>query len=177
MLKKILTVVIILVIAVLSYAASKADTFYVERSIDIKATPEKVFAIINDHHNWDAWSPWEKLDPTMKKTFSGNARGVGAIFEWDGNSQVGAGRSEITESVSPSKIAMKLDMSRPFAANNNVTFNLQPHGETTTVAWGMNGSRPFLGKVISVFFDCEKMVGAQFDEGLVSLKGVAEKVQ
>ena len=175
MLKKIALLFVIAIAAVLGLAVTKPDTFRVERSASIKAPPEKIFAIVNDFHNWPSWSPWAKLDPAMKTTYSGPASGKGAVSTWDGNSEVGSGRIEITDSSPPSKVAMKLDMIKPMAAQNIVEYTLTPKDGATNVAWAMHGQQPFLGKVMSVFIDCDKMVGKSFEEGLANLKALAEK--
>jgi uncharacterized protein YndB with AHSA1/START domain len=160
---------------VVAYAAARPDTFRIQRSALINAPPEKVFGIINDFQQWPSWSPWQKLDPSMKTTVSGPATGKGAVSTWDGNSKVGAGRTEITETVAPSKITMKLDMARPFEAHNIVEYTLEPKGAATSVTWAMHGAQPLLGKVMSVFIDCEKMVGKDFEEGLANLRALSER--
>lgn len=171
---------IVLIVAVLAggtfaYASTRPDTFQVQRSAAIKAPPEKIFAIINDFHNWAAWSPWQKLDPAMKTTYSGAASGTGAVSSWDGNSQVGAGRTEIVQSIAPSRVVMKLDMERPFATSNIVEYTLASKGDATNVTWAMRGPQPLLAKVVGLFVDCDKMVGESFEEGLANLKTLAEK--
>jgi len=175
MLKTILITLAAVLAVFLIYAAFRADTFHIQRSANIQAPAEKLFAIINDHHQWSAWSPWEKLDPAMKKTFSGAASGKGAIFEWEGNKEVGSGRNEIIESIPATKVIMQLDMFTPFEAHNIVEFTLTPQGDTTTVTWAMHGRQPYMAKVMSIFFDCDKIVGGMFEEGLANLKKVAEK--
>lgn len=175
MLKTIIIIVAVLVVAILIFAATRPDVFRVQRAMSIKVPPEKIFAIINDHHNWGAWSPWEKLDPAMKKTYSGAASGTGAIYEWQGNSKAGAGRSEITESSPPSRMTMKLDMFRPFEGHNIVEFTLEPQGGATNVTWAMQGQQPYMAKVMSLFINCDNMVGKDFEEGLANLKTIAEK--
>lgn len=176
MLKRISIVVAVCVISLLAYAATKPDTFHVQRSASINAPPEKVFSIIDNFSQWPSWSPWEKIDPAMKKTLSGTANGKGAVSEWDGNSEVGTGRIEITESTPSSKITMKLDMLKPFEAHNIVEFTLASNGGATNVTWAMHGPSPYVAKVMSLFMDCDKMVGKQFEEGLANLKTIAEKV-
>ncbi len=173
--KKISIIFFTLLTALLLFATTKPDTFYVERSTRIKAPADKIFSIINDHHQWSAWSPWEKLDPTMKKTYSGPVSGKRAIVDWEGNNEVGAGRSEIIESIPSSKITIKLDMLKPFETHNIVDFTLQPEGETTHVIWAMHGPQPYIAKVASIFINCDKMIGKQFEEGLSNLKNLAEK--
>jgi hypothetical protein len=111
----------------------------------------------------------------MKKTFSGTTSGKGAVFEWEGNSKAGAGRNEITASSPPNKLVMRLDMYKPFKAQNTVEFALEPQGGSTNITWAMYGSQPYMAKVMSVFINCDKMVGKDFEEGLASLKTLAEK--
>jgi uncharacterized protein YndB with AHSA1/START domain len=175
MLKTVLIVAVVLIAAILIHAVTKPDTFRIQRSAVIAAPPEKIFAVINDHHQWGAWSPWEKPDPAMKRTYSGAASGKGAIYEWDGNNQIGAGRSEIVDSVPPSKITMTLDMIRPFEAHNMVEFTLNPKDGSTNVSWAMHGPQPYMMKVMSIIMNSDKMVGGQFETGLGNLKTLAEK--
>jgi Polyketide cyclase / dehydrase and lipid transport. len=126
-------VIVVLVAAVLLFAASRPDTFHVQRSASIKAPPEKVFALINDYRNWNAWSPWEKKDSALKRTFSATTSGKGATYAWEGNKDVGQGRMEIAEAVAPSSITIKLDFVQPFEAHNIVDFTLTPLADATTV--------------------------------------------
>ena len=175
MFKIIAIVVVVLVVALLVFAATKPDTFRVQRSASIKASPEKIFALINDLHSWSAWSPWEKKDPAMKRTYSGAANGRGAVYEWEGNREVGKGRMEIAESSPPSKVTIKLDFIKPFEAHNIALFTLEPKGDSTNVTWAMHGPTPYIAKVIHVFFDMDSMVGKDFETGLANLKAIAEK--
>ncbi|WP_076591226.1 SRPBCC family protein [Herminiimonas arsenitoxidans] len=173
---KILAIVVVVILAaILIFAATKPDTFRVERTTTIKAAPEKVFALINDLHSWTTWSPYEKKDPDMKRTHSGAASGKGAIYEWDGNKNVGKGRMEITESSPPSRIVIKLDFLSPFEAHNTAEFTLQPQGDSTQVTWAMYGPANYMSKLMSVFFSMDKMVGDDFAIGLANLKAAAEK--
>ena len=175
MIKKIAIAIVVLIAAVLIFAATKPDTFRVERSASIKAPPEKIFAILNDFKRWDAWSPWEKKDPAMQRTFGAVTSGKGATYAWDGNKDVGQGSMTIAESVPSSRLALRLDFLKPFEAHNNVEFTLQPKGEETTVAWALYGPMPFVSKIISVFCSMDSMVGKDFEAGLASLKALAEK--
>jgi uncharacterized protein YndB with AHSA1/START domain len=175
MFKTIVIVLLVLVAAVLVYAATKPDTFRIERTVSINAPPEKLFAIINDLHNWDSWSPYRKLDPSMQKTLSGSASGKGAVYEWDGSRKVGAGRMEIVESSPPSQVTMKLDFLRPFEAHNIAEFILEPKGGATDVTWALHGPTPYVSKLMSVFISMDSMVGGAFEEGLGNLKSLAEK--
>jgi carbon monoxide dehydrogenase subunit G len=172
---KALGILIVLgVLVIVGIAFTKPDSFEVKRQADIKAPPEKIVAALTDFHTWAAWSPWEKLDPAMKKSFTGPERGVGAGYGWSGNAKAGAGRMEITE-VTPQKVTIKLDFLKPFEAHNFVDFLLEPKGESTQVTWVMRGKNPFMAKVMQVFMSMDKMVGKDFETGLASLKSVAEK--
>ncbi|HKA08759.1 MAG TPA: SRPBCC family protein [Gemmataceae bacterium] len=166
---------VVLIAAVLIIAATKPDTFRIERSASIKAPPERIFALINDFHNWGAWSPWEKLDPNLKRTFSGEPSGTGAIYEWEGNKKVGQGRMEIKESSPSRKITIQLDFIKPFQANNTAEFTFEPSGDSTNVNWAMLGGQPFMFKVMKVFMNMDKLVGKDFETGLANLKAQTEK--
>jgi uncharacterized protein YndB with AHSA1/START domain len=174
-LKIILVVVVVLIVGVLLYAATKPDTFSVQRSATIKAPPEKIFALINDLHAWGAWSPYEKKDPAMKRSFSGTPSGTGAIYEWDGNKNVGSGRMEITSTTPASKIVIKLDFFTPFEGHNTAEFTMLPQGDSTNVTWVMYGPAKFITKLMSTFFNMDKMIGDDFAVGLENLKALAEK--
>jgi uncharacterized protein YndB with AHSA1/START domain len=173
MIATVLIVIAVAVAAILAYAASKPDTFMVRRSAAIAAPPEKIFPMIDDLRAQSAWSPFEK-DPDMKRTHSGAPRGKGAVYEWDGNRQVGAGRIAITDSVPPAKVVLLLDMVRPFKAHNTVEFTLDRIGAGTNVTWAMQGRQPYMAKVMGLFVDCDKMCGGLFEEGLAKLKALAE---
>jgi uncharacterized protein YndB with AHSA1/START domain len=174
MFKIVAIAVVVVVAAVVGFAMTKPDSFSVQRTTSIKAPPEKIFTLINDFHSWGPWSPWEKLDPTMKRTHSGAPSGKGAVYEWDGNRQVGKGRMEITDA-SPSKITIKLDFLKPIEGHNIAEFTLEPQGDTTNVTWAMRGPAPFISKVIQVFISMDSMIGKEFDTGLANLKSIAEK--
>jgi hypothetical protein len=167
-------VLVVAIAAVLIIAAIKPDTFRVQRSASMKAPAEKIFAQIQDFHNWGSWSPWEKLDPQLKRTYSGADKGLGAIYEWEGNKQVGKGRMEITEATPSSKIGIKLDFFKPFEAHNTAEFTLGAQGDSTEVNWAMNGSQPFLFKVMTLFMSIDKMIGKDFEAGLANLKQLTE---
>ena len=175
MLKITLIGIAVIVVAVLVFAATRPNTFRVQRSASIKAPPEKIFAFINDFHSWDIWSPWEKIDPALKRTFSGAPSGKGAMYAWEGNSKVGSGSMEITESSPPGKILIKLDFIKPFEGHNITDFTLEPKGDTTDVTWLMHGPVPYVGKIMHMFMNMDKMVGGQFETGLANLKAAAEQ--
>lgn len=171
-----MTIVLIIVAAIaglLIYAATRPDSFRLERSITIKASAEKVHALIDDFHNWPSWSPWENKDPAMKRTYSGTPKGKGTVYDWDGNKNVGLGRMEITDSA-PSKIVIKLDFFKPFEAHNTAEFTLTPQGESTQVTWAMHGPSPFMTKLMTIFCSMDKMVGKDFEAGLANLKSAVE---
>jgi uncharacterized protein YndB with AHSA1/START domain len=172
----ILGVIVLAVPGVAAYAAAtQPDSFRVTRSLDISAPPEKIYPILSDFHRSPEWSPYEKLDPDMKRTHSGAAAGKGAVYAWDGDSNAGAGRMEIVDAVPNQSVTLKLDFIRPFEGSNVVEYNLQPKGSATQVSWDMHGPMPFISKVICVFFDLDKMIGKDFEAGLASLKTLAEK--
>jgi uncharacterized protein YndB with AHSA1/START domain len=175
MLKKIVLVILALIAIVLIYAATRPDTFRVERTARIPAPAEKIFPLIDDFHRWGAWSPYEKLDPDMKRTFGGAPAGKGATYAWEGNSKAGAGHMEITESTPSSKIAIKLDFIKPFEGHNVAEFTLQPQGDATQVTWAMSGPSPYVAKVMGIFFNMDQMIGKDFETGLANLKTATEK--
>jgi carbon monoxide dehydrogenase subunit G len=175
MIKTIAIVVVVLLAAILLFAATKPDTFRVQREIGINAPPEKIFPFLNDFRRWSAWSPWEKMDPALKRTFSGAASGQGTVYEWEGNSKVGSGRMEIVESSSPSRVRIKLDFLKPFEAHNTADFTLAAQGGVTKVSWVMDGPAPFISKVMQVFMSMDRMVGKDFEAGLANLKAAAEQ--
>ena len=176
MLKLIGIIVVLLIAGVLLTAATRPDTFIVQRTAVIKSPPDKVFPYINDFERWPAWSPWEKKDPAMKRSYGGTKSGKGAKYAWQGNSDVGQGSMEIADSVAPSRVALKLDFVKPFEAHNNVEFSLRPEaGGATQVTWKMQGPLPYFAKVIHLVLDMDKMVGADFEAGLANLKSIAEK--
>lgn len=175
MLLTILGVIALVVVVVLALAATKPDTFRVERSGTMQAPPAKVFALIEDFHQWTAWSPWEHLDPNLKRTHGGADRGKGATYAWQGNAQAGEGRMEIVEATSPSRVLIKIDFLKPFEAHNQVEFALSGEAGGTRVVWSMTGPQAFMMKVMCLFMSMDNMVGKDFEKGLVSLKAAAEQ--
>jgi hypothetical protein len=175
MLKIIALIFVVLIVALLIYAATKPDVFRVQRSVSIKAPADAIFSLINDFQKWNAWSPYEKLDPAMKRTYSGASNGKGAVYEWNGNSKAGEGRMEIMDTSPPSRVSLSLDFTRPFEAHNFVDFTLEPAGDTTNVTWAMHGPSPYMAKLMHVFLDMDSMVGKDFENGLANLKTITEK--
>ena len=178
MFKIIAVIAVILAIAiavVLIVAATKPDRFSVQREITVQAPAEKIFPLINDFHQWVAWSPWEHRDPALKRSYSGAESGKGAVYGWDGNNNVGSGRMEILESAVPSKIVIQLDFFKPFEGHNTAEFTMLPQGDATHVVWLMHGPAPFMNKLMQVFMNLDKMIGKDFEAGLVNLKNATEK--
>lgn len=175
MLKGIAIILAVVVVGILIFAATKPDVFQVRRSAVIQASPDKIFAYLNDYQRWGEWSPYEKLDPAMKRTYSGPASGVGAVYAWEGNSNAGIGSITVTEVQAPNRIAMNLDFVKPMEAHNKIEFNLVPQGDATEVTWSMQGPTPYMAKVMHVFFNMDKMVGGDFEKGLADLKAAAER--
>lgn len=174
MLKIILITLAVLMGAVLIYAAMQPDQFRVERSTRIQAPAERIFPLINDLHLWSKWSPYEKKDPAMQRTFSGQDSGTGAAYAWAGNGNVGSGRMEIVDTTPPSRILIQLDFFTPMAGSNQAEFTLASSGDSTQVTWAMSGPSPFLSKLVCLFFDMDKMVGTDFEAGLADLKRITE---
>ena len=172
----IVAVVLAIAIAVvLILAASKPNTFSVQRAIAIKAPPERIFPLINDFHQWASWSPYENKDPAMKRSFSGAASGKGAVYGWEGNNNVGSGRMEILDTATPSKIVIKLDFFKPFEGHNTAEFTMLPQGDATNLNWVMRGPAPFISKLMQVFMNLDHMIGRDFEVGLANLKKLTEK--
>ena len=174
MLKKILIGVAAVIVALAVVIALQPSTFHIERSTSVSAPPSIVFAQVNDFHAWQAWSPWEKLDPNMKRSFEGPASGVGAKYAWVGNDDVGKGSMTIQQSDAPSRVAIQIEFIEPIAATNTATFTFTPAGATTKVTWAMDGKNDFAGKAFDLFMSMDKVVGADFERGLAALKSVAE---
>jgi hypothetical protein len=173
MIKKILLGLVAALVLFLAYASTRSADFRVERSATLAASPAALFAQVNDHHNFNAWNPFLKLDPNVKNTYSGPASGVGAGCSWDGNSDIGAGSSTIIESKPGELVRMRMDWKRPMEGTATVDFTFRPAGDKTVVTWAMYGKNNFVGKVVSVFMDCDKMCGPAFEQGLAALGKVA----
>jgi uncharacterized protein YndB with AHSA1/START domain len=178
MFEVIAVIAVILAIAiavVLVLASTKPARFSVRREIRVQAPAEKIFPLINDFHQWVAWSPYEHKDPALKRTYSGTESGKGAVYGWEGNNNVGSGRMEILESAAPSKIVIQLDFFKPFEGHNTAEFTMLPQGNGTHVSWLMHGPAPFMHKLMQVFMNLDRMIGKDFEAGLVNLKNVTEK--
>lgn len=178
MMKKIIKwtlVSLLMVAAILAFVISRQpDDFRVERSASIGVPPEAVFPHINNLRQWQAWSPWAKLDSQARETFSGPESGEGAAFTWSGNHEVGQGSMTITESRPPQFLRIRLDFVKPFEGTNTVEFLLEPEGAGTRVTWSMSGKQNFMGKAIGLVMDCDHMIGGMYEKGLAQLKTVAE---
>jgi uncharacterized protein YndB with AHSA1/START domain len=175
MFKIIAIVLALLVVAVLVYASRQPDSFRIERSITIAAPAEKIFPLVNDLHQWEAWSPWEKIDPALKRSYSGPQSGKGAGYAWTGNKDVGQGSMEIIESTLSSKVVLSLHFLKPFEARNTVEFVLLPQANGTQVTQAMYGPSPLMSKIMGLVFSMDKIVGSKYEEGLASIKALAEK--
>jgi uncharacterized protein YndB with AHSA1/START domain len=175
MIKIIAIAIVILAGGIVLFAALRPDSFRVERAASIKAPPEKIYPQINDLKAWAAWSPYEKKDPAMKRTFGAVTSGKGAVYEWDGNKNVGKGRMEITDAMQPSKIVIKLDFFEPFEGHNTAEFTMDGKDGATTVTWAMYGPANLVSKLMGVFFNMDNMIGSDFEAGLANLKSIAEK--
>lgn len=178
MLKKIIlgivAMLVVLIVVCLVLVMMQPAHYQIERTATINAPAPTVFALVNDFHKWDSWSPWAKLDPAMKTTYEGPAAGNGASYSWIGNSDVGEGKMTITESRPSDLIKIKLEFIKPFAATNATEFTFTPSGNSTNVKWTMAGDNNFIGKAFSLFMNMDKMIGADFEKGLAQMKTVAE---
>ena len=171
----VLIAVVVVIVAALAFASTRPDSFRVERSTSIAAPAQTVFDAINDFHRWADWSPWENIDPQLKRSYSGAPRGVGTVYDWTGNSKVGTGRMEITSATAPSTIVIRLDFLKPFEAHNTAEFILAPAGDGTKVTWAMYGPSPFMFRLMGIFMNMDAMIGKDFEAGLANLKALAEK--
>jgi len=174
MLQTILIIVAILIAVILIYAATRPNSFHVERTTHINAQPESIYPLIEDFRRWGPWSPYEKMDPDMKRSFSGTASGKGSVYAFEGNAKVGAGRLEIIETREPSLVRITLDMIKPVKGHNVINFMLQPKGSGTDVTWAMDGNSPYIAKVMGLFLNMDRMIGTAFEQGLAGLKAQTE---
>ena len=169
MIKKMLIGLAAVIVLFLIVVATQPANFRVERSATLMASPAVLFEQVNDHHKFAIWNPFMKLDPNVKNTYSGLGSGVGAVCSWDGNSDIGAGSSTITESKPGELVRMRMDWKRPMEGTSTVDFTFKPQGEKTIVTWAMYGENGFMGKAVSLFMSCEKMCGPPFEQGLADL--------
>jgi hypothetical protein len=174
MLKKFFIALAVLVVLFVIIVALQPSEFRIARSATISAPPPAVFARVNDFHNWEAWNPWGKIDPAMKQTYEGAPAGIGAIYSWAGNNEVGEGRMTIAESRPSDLIRINLEFFKPFAGNSIAEFTFKPEGDRTIVTWNMTGNNNFMTKAIHLFMNMDTMIGGQFEKGLASMKAVVE---
>jgi hypothetical protein len=172
---KVLVVLVLLLGGAAAYVATRPDAYHVERSTTVDAPAATVFAQIDDLSMWKEWSPWEKKDPGMKRTYSATPSGVGATYSWEGNKDVGKGKMTITDSKLGEKVTQKLEFIEPFQSVADVSFRMAAETPTTTkVTWAMDGKHNFISKAFSVVKPMDGMIGKDFEEGLANLKKVAE---
>ena len=174
MIKKILGVVFLAVVLFLAYVAMQPGRYRVERSVVVAAPAETVYEAVADLRRWGEWSPWEKLDPGMKKEFAGTPAAPGSTYHWAGNDKVGEGRMTLVEASAPSRVAYKLEFLKPWESTSTTEFTFAPDGGGTRVSWSMLGEIGFVEKLFGVFMDMNAMIGKDFEQGLGSLKQVAE---
>jgi uncharacterized protein YndB with AHSA1/START domain len=178
MLKVFIAIGVILaavLVLLLGYAATMPDTFRVERSIVIDASPEAIYAEIEDFRRWRAWSPYEEKDPNLKRTYSGAESGVGAAYAWEGDSNVGSGRMTIVEAAPSSRIAIDLEFTSPMEARNKAIFTMTPEEDGTRLVWAMEGSSSCMFRFMGIFIDMDKMIGGDFEAGLAAMKTNVEQ--
>ena len=151
------------------------DTYTVERSTTIDAPPGRVYQQVADFHSWRNWSPWEGLDPDLRRTYTGPDTGSGATYAWAGNRKAGEGRMEITEVSEPTRVSIDLQFLKPFKARNETVFDIRPEGSGARVTWAMTGRRTLVTKIMGVFKSMDAMVGPDFERGLARMKNLAEQ--
>lgn len=172
-----LTIIVIVVLAVaaaLGIAAARPSRFRIERSATIHTSPERIFPFINDLHRWQAWSPYEKKDPAMERSYEGPQAGEGAAYGWSGNKNIGSGRMQITQSIPSSRVEIRLEFLTPFKATHTAEFVLTPLDDSTRVMWAMQGRHNLVGRLMGLLFNMDKFVGKDFEEGLAQLRLVSE---
>jgi uncharacterized protein YndB with AHSA1/START domain len=174
MIIEILIAVAAVVIALVIVIASRPSGFRISRSATIPAPASVVFAEVNDFHRWNAWSPWARLDPTAQNTFAGAESGVGAVFHWKGNNQVGEGEMTMVESRPNELVRIRLEFLKPFKATNTAEFIFEAKGDETLVTWSMTGTNSFTAKAVVLVMNCDKMVGGMFEKGLANLTEVTQ---
>lgn len=174
MFKKILIGLAVVILILVVVTALQPADFKVERSTTVNAPPATVFGNVNNFHKWEAWSPWAKMDPAMKTTYEGPEAGTGAKYTWVGDSKVGEGKMEITDSKPAELVKIKLDFIKPVAATNDTVFDFKPEGSGTKVTWTMTGKKNFMMKGFGLVMSMDKMVGGDFEKGLAQMKAVSE---
>lgn len=169
MLAWILAAVLLMVVVLVVAIVTRPSEFRVTRSAVISAPPAVVYPEVNSLRNWENWSPWAKLDPNATMTFSGPEAGEGAHCAWDGNNKVGAGNQTILESRPDERVRIKLVFLKPMKGENETLITFAPQANDTLVTWSMYGKNNFMGKAMSLFINCDKMMGEQFEQGLRNL--------
>jgi hypothetical protein len=151
------------------------DTYSVERSLTMDASPARIYDQIVNFHHWTGWSPWEGVDPALKRTYSGADSGTGAVYFWSGNRKAGQGRMEITDAIEPSRVQIDLAFEKPFTSRSDTIFTIQPEGSGSRVTWLMTGRKTFMTRVMGIFKSMDKLIGPDFEKGLSGLKATTEK--
>ena len=177
MIRKILIALAGIVVVFVAIVAMQPSEYRVARTAIVSAPASAVFAQVNDFHHWEAWSPWAKLDPTMKQTYEGAPAGTGAIYTWAGNREVGEGRMTLMESRPSDRIMIQLEFLKPFAATSIAEFTFKPAGNQTAVTWSMTGHANFMAKAVHLFMSMDRMIGDNFEKGLARLKSITEGAQ
>ncbi len=178
----IMLIVILVVAAFLTFlfvVVSKPNNFRMQRSVTISAPADVIYSHIADFHKWQAWSPWEQLDPDMTRTYSGAEAGVGAVYGWQSKGKAGQGRMTIREAAPAHRLLINLDFIKPFPATNSAEFLLQPvsgsGGDSTVVTWAMFGPSPFMSKLMGTIMNMDDLIGKDFERGLENLKHLSER--
>jgi hypothetical protein len=174
---KILIGLVVVILLLVIVVATRPSSFRVERSVVIAAPPERLFDRVNDLSAWAEWSPYEKKDPHMKRTYGDTTAGVGATYAWAGDKNVGEGKMTIERSDRPLLVGLKLEFFKPFSGTNAATFAFSPDAGGTKVTWRMDGHYNFVSKAVCMVMDMDKMIGTDFEAGLATLKAQAESAE
>ena len=174
MIKRIAIAIAVAVVALVAFIATRPNEFQISRSTIFAAPPAKIFPLVNNLHAFQTWNPYAKKDPSMEQVWEGPPAGVGAVYRWSGNNDIGAGSMTITESRPNDLVKLDLAFLRPFEATNEVAFTFEPQGEKTLVTWAMHGKNNFVAKAMQLVMDMDKMVGTDFEKGLADMRAIAE---
>jgi hypothetical protein len=173
-LKKIALGGVALLLVLAAVVSTRPAEFRIERGAMIHAPAEVVFERVNDFHRWAEWSPWDRMDPDLKRTFEGAPAGAGAIYRWAGNGKVGEGSMTLVESRPGDHLTIKLEFLKPFTATNTTEFSFMPMAGGVNVTWSMAGRNSFVSKAMSLVMNMDQLVGKDFEKGLSALKEISE---
>ena len=174
MIKKILISIALILIAFLGYASTRPNHFRYERSGLIHSSPDKIYALTSNLKMGALWNPYAQKDPNMKAEFTGTLGEAGSKMDFDGNNEAGSGSLEVLKAIPNQAVDIRLTMTKPISVTNLIEYRLTPEGNDIRFSWAMSGEVGFIGKIIGVLIDCEKMVTKDFEVGIQNLKKICE---